>query len=447
MSKSMHCNYSAHCNKIKQIQHKLHIIFNKSHTQKCIFVGYPPDYKGWLFWNAESRKEIISNTADFDERYPDSSPQPPVSISTPETLTPAPALDTPSAELSYYCPDDLQDSEDQVGVIPSVDAPPGPAPQQIQPQLAPDAPAPHRYPIRQRQPPGEWWRNATDRLRPRQPQVNAYREPTPVVESPPESDAESHSDHHESSSEDDLDVIGDGHSSDSGASSVLFSGLCHFACNAGLGNAYLTLDEALEHVFEAACTATAPHGKEPSTLSEALKRPDGDKWMQAAIEEITSLVANGTWQPVRLPEGRKAIGCRWVFKVKKNADGSVERYKARLVAKGFSQRPGFDFEETFSPTAKWAALRAILAYASLQDMEMESIDISNAFLNGDLDHDVYMQEPEGFAELGPGWALKLIKSIYGLKQAGRQWHKKLDSALQSMGFSKVKCDNAIWVYK
>ena len=165
------------------------------------------------------------------------------------------------------------------------------------------------------------------------------------------------------------------------------------------------------------------HGKEPSTLSEALKQPDGDKWMQAAIEEITSLVANGTWQPVRLPEGRKAIGCRWVFKVKKNADGSVERYKARLVAKGFSQRPGFDFEETFSPTAKWAALRAILAYASLQDMEMESIDISNAFLNGDLDHDVYMQEPEGFAELGPGWALKLIKSIYGLKQAGRQWHK------------------------
>ena len=71
----------------------------------------------------------------------------------------------------------------------------------------------------------------------------------------------------------------------------------------------------------------------------------------------------------------------------------------------------------------------------------------HSFLNGDLDHDVYMQEPEGFAELGPGWALKLIKSIYGLKQAGRQWHKKLDSALQSMGFSKVKCDNAIWVYK
>ena len=105
--------------------------------------------------------------------------------STPATLTPAPALDTPSAEPSYYCPDDLQDSEDQVGVIPDVDAPPDPAPQQIQPQLAPDVPPPHRYPIRQRQPPGEWWRNATDRLRPRQPQVNAYREPTPVVESPP----------------------------------------------------------------------------------------------------------------------------------------------------------------------------------------------------------------------------------------------------------------------
>ena len=78
---------------------------------------------------------------------------------------------------------------------------------------------------------------------------------------------------------------------------------------------------------------------------------------------------------------------------------------------------------------------------------METIDISTAFLNGDLEHDVYMQEPEGFEELGPGWALKLIKAIYGLKQAGRQWHKKLDSALSTLGFSKVQCDNAIWIYK
>ena len=150
---------------------------------------------------------------------------------------------------------------------------------------------------------------------------------------------------------------------------------------------------------------------------------------------------------MQLPPGRKAIGSRWVFKVKRKADGSIDRYKARLVAKGFSQRPGFDFEETFAPTAKWAALRAIFALGALEDLEMETIDISTAFLNGDLEHDVYMKEPEGFEELGPGWALKLIKAIYGLKQAGRQWHKKLDSALSTLGFSKVQCDNAIWIYK
>lgn len=102
---------------------------------------------------------------------------------------------------------------------------------------------------------------------------------------------------------------------------------------------------------------------------------------------------------------------RWVFKVKRKADGSIERYKARLVAKGFSQRPGFDFEQTFAPTAKWAALRAILALAALEDLEVETVDISNAYLNGELEHDVYMQEPEGFQQLGPGWALKLIKSM------------------------------------
>ena len=123
-----------------------------------------------------------------------------------------------------------------------------------------------------------------------------------------------------------------------------------------------------------------------------------------------------------------------------------------MVAKGFSQRPGIDFDQTFSPTAKWAALRAILAIVALEDLECVSVDISRAFLNGDMDHDVYMDYFQGFEELGfgkrtPGYALKLAKSIYGLKQAGRQWYKKLDSSLQSLGFARVKSDNSIWVYR
>ena len=170
------------------------------------------------------------------------------------------------------------------------------------------------------------------------------------------------------------------------------------------------------------------------------------------MQEFVSLIENGTFQPVRLPTDRKAIGCRWVFKLKRKADGSVDRYKARLVAKGYSQRPGLEFSEVFAPTAKWAALRAILALSALEDLELYSVDISTAFLNGDMDHDVFMDYFQGFEELGfgkrtPGYALKLAKSIYGLKQAGRQWYKKLDSSLQSLGFAKVKSDNSIWVYR
>ena len=96
---------------------------------------------------------------------------------------------------------------------------------------------------------------------------------------------------------------------------------------------------------------------------------------------------NGTWELVPLPDGKKAIGSRWVFKIKRNADGSIERYKGRLVAQGFSQKPGLDFLETFASTTKWAALRAILAMGALEDLELESIDISSAYLNGIMDAD------------------------------------------------------------
>ena len=166
------------------------------------------------------------------------------------------------------------------------------------------------------------------------------------------------------------------------------------------------------------------------------------------MEEFVSLIENGTFELVRLPPGRKPIGCRWVFKLKRKADGSVDRYKARLVAKGYSQQPGLEFSQVFAPTAKWAALRAILALAAFEDLELYSVDISTAFLNGEMDCDVYMQLPEGFQDhFGSGVVLKLVKSIYGLKQASRQWHKKLDSVLKSAGFALVRCDHSIWVYK
>ena len=210
-------------------------------------------------------------------------------------------------------------------------------------------------------------------------------------------------------------------------------------------------------IGEMACKADALSDA-PKTLAEALSRPDKDLWWQAAVKEVQALEESGTYtiRPKQL--GDKPIGSRWVLRVKRNPDGSVERYKGRVVAKGFSQKPGIDYEETFSPTAKWAALRAILALGALEDMEIESVDISSAFLNGELDKDITMNVFEGLRDMRPhlfkdgpkrdsDWVLELHTSLYGLKQSPRQWYKKLHSVMCELGFERVQCDNSIWVYK
>ena len=124
----------------------------------------------------------------------------------------------------------------------------------------------------------------------------------------------------------------------------------------------------------------------------------------------------------------------------------MECFKARLVAKGYSQRPGFDFTETFAPTVRYSAVRTIPALAGLEDMEIHSLDISNAYLNGVLEEEVCMQLPEGFEEIGkPGDAL-LKKATYGLKQAGRVWSKTLADTLTKMDFTQIKSDPSVYVF-
>jgi len=199
-----------------------------------------------------------------------------------------------------------------------------------------------------------------------------------------------------------------------------------------------------EEVMNFALATTA---LEPRTYAEALKRPDADFWKEAAAQEIYALIENGTYELVELPPDRKTIGSRWVFKVKrKTQDGSVDRYKARVVAKGYKQRPGLDFTETFAPTVKYSALRTILAIAAIEDLELESVDISTAFLNGDIDTEIYVEQPEGFQERGPGWVWRLLKSLYGLKQSPRLWNQKLHAALQDMGFIRTRSDHSVYIY-
>ena len=149
---------------------------------------------------------------------------------------------------------------------------------------------------------------------------------------------------------------------------------------------------------------------------------------------------------MELPPGQKAIGSKWVFKIKHNADGSIERFKARLVAKGFSQRPGQDYFETFASTMRHTTIRTVLALAAIDDLELRSVDISHAFTNSDIDAEIYMTQPEGFVQNGPKYVCRLNKSLYGLKQSPRLWGAKLAEVLSGMGFTKTYSDASLYIY-
>jgi histone deacetylase 1/2 len=164
------------------------------------------------------------------------------------------------------------------------------------------------------------------------------------------------------------------------------------------------------------------------------------RWLQAMQSEYKALMDNHTWTLVPLPAHRKAIGCKWIFWVKENPDGSVNKFKARLVAKGFLQTAGFDFTETFSPVIKPVTIRIILTLAVTYKWQVQQIDVNNAFLNGVLQEEVYMQQPAGFEAADKSLVCKLHKSLYGLKQAPRAWYDKLTQALLQMGFVKSRCD-------
>ena len=137
---------------------------------------------------------------------------------------------------------------------------------------------------------------------------------------------------------------------------------------------------------------------------------------------------------VPLPPGKRAVGSKWVYRCKENADGSLDVRKSRLVAQGFSQTEGVDFNETFAPTLRYSTLRTVLALASMEGWKLGHVDVSTAYLYGDLEEEIYMEQPKGYnAKLGPNGEklyCKLEKSLYGLKQAGRNWNLLLDGWLK-----------------
>ncbi|CAI7859073.1 unnamed protein product [Closterium sp. NIES-53] len=178
-------------------------------------------------------------------------------------------------------------------------------------------------------------------------------------------------------------------------------------------------------------------------MEEALAGPDREKWLVSRDAEYQSLLENGTWDLVVLPEGKKAVQCKWVLRIKTDDKGQVTIYKSRLVAKGFMQKEKQDLNEIFAPTAKPPTLRVLLADAAVSGKSIIQMDISTAFLNGILEEDVYMTQPPGYED-GTGRVCKLKKSIYGLKQAPRCWYQKLAAVLE-MGFRTSSCDESLFL--
>ncbi|KAF5452044.1 hypothetical protein F2P56_027083 [Juglans regia] len=160
--------------------------------------------------------------------------------------------------------------------------------------------------------------------------------------------------------------------------------------------------------------------------------------------ELQALEANSTWTLDHLSPGKKPIGCKWVFKTKLKADGSIERYKARLVAKGYTQVEGLDYHETFAPVAKMTTVRCLLAIAAKKNWIIHQLDVNNAFLHGDLDEEVYMIPPPGYCTQGETRVCRLRKSLYGLKQASRNWFFKLTTVLLDAGFRQSQADHSLF---
>ncbi|KAK1557064.1 hypothetical protein Q3G72_017242 [Acer saccharum] len=184
---------------------------------------------------------------------------------------------------------------------------------------------------------------------------------------------------------------------------------------------------------------------ELTCFTQAIKHSE---WRGAMAEEFNALNKNDTWTLVPQSPSHNTVGCKWVFRIKRNSDGSIERYKARLVAKGFHQQPGLDYDETFSLVVKPATIRTVLWIAVTNSWPLRQLDIKNAFLNGILHEDVFMTQPPSFVDPHrPHHVCKLQKALYGLKQAPRAWFSRFSQFLIQFGFKQSTADSSLFIYR
>ena len=182
----------------------------------------------------------------------------------------------------------------------------------------------------------------------------------------------------------------------------------------------------------------------PKSLKEAKRSSEWHEWESAVRDELAQLLRKGTWKLVTKPDGAVPITNKWVFTKKYNKNGDLLKYKARLVVKGCAQRPGYDYDETYSPVVRLETIRVILALSISENLIIHQMDVKGAYLNGTLKETVYMNQPEGYED-ETGRTCLLVKTLYGLKQAGREWNRELDDKLQKHRFTRLKSDPCAYV--
>ncbi|KAL0348980.1 UNVERIFIED_CONTAM: Retrovirus-related Pol polyprotein from transposon RE2 [Sesamum angustifolium] len=163
-------------------------------------------------------------------------------------------------------------------------------------------------------------------------------------------------------------------------------------------------------------------------------------------EEIKMIEKNNTWELADRPKDKEVIGVKWIYKTKLNADGSIQKHKARLVAKGYSQLPGIDYTETFAPVARLDTIRALIAIAANKKWKIYQMDVKSAFLNGCIDEEIYVEQPQGFIAKGSEEkVLRLKKALYGLKQAPRAWYSRIDKYFMDRGFRRSLSEPTLYI--
>jgi hypothetical protein len=178
-----------------------------------------------------------------------------------------------------------------------------------------------------------------------------------------------------------------------------------------------------------ASTAFIATYTEPTTFRQAITRDDAPQWKSAMSAEYQSLMKHNTWNLVPRPQNRNIVSCKWIYKTTEVESDSGKIDVKHKVAKGYSQVHGVDNEEIFTPVVKFTSVRILLAIVALLDLELNQMDVMTAFLNGDLNEEIFMEQPEGFGAEDSSNVCKLVNSLYGLKQAPRQWHSKIDGFL------------------